>query len=460
MEPAVIISSALLITLILLELTYFSYHLWVASASSKYSVPKGYLGSAPIVVFHIPVKGEPQALLERALASIEQLKYPKDRIKVVVVCDDEDPKPMEDVCRRAQEKLEVIFIHRSKARGFKAGALNEALRVEGDVVVVLDVDSIIPSNFLIKALPSLYEADDVAAVTTRWEPLNPSESLVSEAVSFGQNFFTRGLFRGLQAKFGSSILMGSGCLLRRDTLLKVGMWDEKCVLEDVELSVRLRAKGYRIVYNDSVPIWVEHPASYSDLKKQQRRWACGASQVILKHIKSILTSRLKSTEKLSLLIYLTQYCGLAIVGFSIILLPLLASFNGEPSLPLILPLLVIAMSLMGVYGYKLTRYRLSEHGLLRGIKALGRIAALTVAMSLDVLISSLRPLIKLKCGWRVTPKGSSKRFLKHVPVLEFVLALLLMFTLILSAMKSLLTLTSWSAVYLAALAYVILKRFG
>ncbi|MEM0233091.1 MAG: glycosyltransferase family 2 protein, partial [Candidatus Nezhaarchaeales archaeon] len=335
----------------------------------------------------------------------------------------------------------------------------EALKVEGDLIVVLDVDSIVPPDFLIKALPPLYEADDVAAVSTRWEPINVKESLLSEAYSFGQNFFARGLFRGFQAKFGSFMLLGSGCLIKRNVLMEVGGWNEKCIAEDLELGVRLRLKGYRIVYNDSAFIWLETPSRYSDFKAQQRRWSCGISQLLLKHFKHILTSKLKAAEKLSLLVYLTQYWGLAFVGFSMILLPLLVLLNGEPSPLLLLPILVISLLAMAIYGYELMKYKLDGGSLLRNIKVLGRAAALTVAMSLDSLIYSLRPLMRMKCSWRVTPKGPSKKLSRGTFKLELGLTALLLITLVISVMKLFIVLTTWTAIYFVVLIYLLVKRF-
>lgn len=455
-----LVSLAIIVGLVIVGLTYLIFHLWMSSASTKYSVPKGYLEEVPVVAFHIPVKNESPFLLERLLSSISQLKYPKEKIKVIVICDDEDPEPMKEVCKGPYKGLETIFIHRDKARGFKAGALNEALKVESDVVAILDVDSIVPPDFLIKVLPSLYEADDVAAVSTRWEPINVKESLLSEAYSFGQSFFTRGLFRGFQAKFGSFMLLGSGCLIKRNILMEVGGWDERCVAEDLELSIRLKLKGYRVVYNDSVHIWIETPSRYSDLKTQQRRWACGISQLLFKHFKSILTAKLKVAEKISLLIYLTQYWGLAFVGLSIALLPLLALLGGEPPLLPLLPLSIIGISAIATYGYEIMKYKFSEHTSLRSIKVLGRAAALTIAMSFDSLIYSLRPLMKMKCSWRVTPKGSSKKRSKSAPKIELGLAALLLTALLLSATKLFFILTTWSATYFAAIIYVIMKRFG
>ena len=460
MEPASIASTVLLLVLIASELTYLSYHLWVSSTANRYKAPKGYLTSIPTVAFHIPVRNEPPLLLERALASIKQLKYPKDKIKVVVICDDENPKPIEEVCEKAREDLNVIFIHRERAKGFKAGALNEALKIDCDVIAVLDVDSLIPSDFLIKMLPSLYESDDIAAVIARWEPLNANESLVSEAISFGQTFFTRGLFRGLQAKFGCSMLIGNACLIKRDVLLNVGLWDEDCVLEDVELGIRLRVKGYRVVYNDEVPAWIEHPSTYTDFKKQQRRWACGISQVVLKHFKSIVKSNMKPIEKLGTIIYLTQYWGLSLIGLSILALPLLAAFKGEPPLVPLLPILLIAGLTVLIYGFKLTKFNSKGESLIRRVKILGRIAALTISMSLDILISSLKPLLGGKCVWRVTPKGPHKRSLKRAPKLEMGLIALPLVALILSILNSCLILAVWSLACLAPLVYITIKRLG
>jgi cellulose synthase/poly-beta-1,6-N-acetylglucosamine synthase-like glycosyltransferase len=460
MEATSIAALALLSLLMIIELTYLSHHLWLLRATPKYSTPKGYLPGTPTVAFHIPVRGEPPLLLERALASIRRLRYPKDKIKVVVVCDDEDPRPMEKVCNRAREDLEVVFVRRKELKGFKAGALNEALKVESDVVVALDVDSILPPDFLVKALPSLYESDDVAAVVVRFEPLNAKESPISEAVSFGWNLFTGILFKGLQAMFRSSILVGSVCIIKREALLSVGKWDEKCLTEDVELGIRFRLRGYRVVYNDDVPAWVEHPPTYGDFKKQQRRWAYGVTQVLLKHAKAIVASSLSRLEKTSLLIYLTQYWGLALTGLSIIALPLLVLLGGEPPLLPLLPLLGIGAALLVLYGYSLLRRISGAPGLAQRIRVLGRSSALAMAMAFEILVSSVKPLFKAYYTWRVTPKGSNKRPSRSLPRSELVFSLLLLSTLIMAILKSYVVLTLWSLAYLAPFAYVVFKRFG
>jgi len=460
MEAASATSLALLSLLIVAELTYLGYHLWLSRAASKYSTPRGYLRETPTVAFHIPVRDEPPLLLERALASIRRLMYPRDKIKVVVVCDDEDPRPMEVVCDRARKDLEVVLVHRREPKGFKAGALNEALKVESDVIVVLDVDSIPSPDFLVKALPSLYESDDVAAVVVRFEPFNAKESLVSEAVSFGWNFFTSGLFKGLQATFGSSFLVGSACIIKREALLKVGGWDEGCLTEDVELGVRLRLRGYRVVYNDDVPVWIEHPPTYGDFKRQQKRWAYGTSQVLLKHAKAIATSSLSLAERVSLLMYLTQYWGLALTGLSVVALPLLTILGGEPPLLPLMPLMGIGAAMLVPYGYYLSKQASRGRSLAQRIRLLGRSSALVVAMSLEVFITSMKPLLKVGYGWRVTPKGPSKRALRALPMLELLLSMLLLSTLTIAVLRSHVVLTLWSLAHLAPLMYVVLRRFN
>lgn len=461
MEELQVASTVLLAMLITLWSLYLNFHVWAVRAAGDYVAPKGYLRRIPVVVFHIPVRGEHPSLLERVLASIKQLKYPRDRLKVVVVCDDEDPEPMMSVCREAQRDLEVVFIHRRRPKGFKAGALNEALKVDSDVVVVLDVDSLVPHDFLVKSIPILMSSRDVAAVVARWEPLNPNESLISEAISFGQTFFTRRLFRGLQVRLKSSVLVGNACLIKRDLLIAAGGWDERCILEDVELGVRFRVRGYRVVYNDDVAAWVEHPSTYGDFKKQQKRWACGASQVLLKHARNVLRSRMSLLEKMSFMVYLTQYWGVSLMGLSLPLLPVLAFLGGEPMLIPLMPFLALGLATAVIYGYSFAKFHIASGArLIRTVKAMGRATAITAAMSMDILASSLRPLFKLKCFWRVTPKGPAKSGVRGIPRLEASLMILPALGFVASMLTKCLVLAAWSLVSLAPLAYVVVKRFS
>ena len=76
---------------------------------------------------------------------------------------------------------------------------------------------------------------------------------------------------------------GTMTLIRASALHAAGGWEGACVCEDTELGLRVLQHGLRAVYVDSVLGTGLVPADFGAYRRQRRRWAQGAMQILRRH---------------------------------------------------------------------------------------------------------------------------------------------------------------------------------
>ncbi len=380
----------------------------------------------PKVSVIIPIKSEPLDVLGRILHSLSNQSYPINRIEVLVVSDDEESyfrRIEEFVYSMFGDRLDVKVYRREKPYGFKAGALNYALkRCSGKYVFVFDVDAVPEEAFIEKVVSYLESNPDVAGLATKWVSHNGDSSPVAEAQAVSLEFLTT-IFFGGKSKSGSPIIIpGSGCAFRRSALERIGGWNESFIAEDIELSVRFILNGLKLSFLNGATVQVENPETYEAFKKQQARWIYGSAQVLLKYFHRILFSRAISWHwKFDLILYLLQYhvllanfmfAGLALVS-------LIAGFDMMIPTVYFSPLLLFLLFLQAYSYYDVAR----RMGLnfFRSFVIMGRCTAMAAVLAPLVFIQSLKLLLNLGEKWYVTPKGSLAKSIRSSSVGELLI---------------------------------------
>ena len=83
--------------------------------------------------------------------------------------------------------IDIVHIHRTNRKGFKAGALEEAQVIaKGEFIAIFDADFLPNPNFLLETIP-YFNSDDIGVVQTRWSHINKKFSLLTELQAFGLN---------------------------------------------------------------------------------------------------------------------------------------------------------------------------------------------------------------------------------------------------------------------------------
>jgi exo-beta-1,3-glucanase (GH17 family)/cellulose synthase/poly-beta-1,6-N-acetylglucosamine synthase-like glycosyltransferase len=238
----------------------------------------------PFVSIHLPACSEPPEMVILTLDSLARLDYAN--FEVIVV--DNNTKD-EALWRPVEAHVATLgprfrFLHLPKWPGFKAGALNFALRMtdpRAEAVGVVDADYAVDPQWL-RRLVAHFTDPGVAVVQA------PQAHREFESSPFRRmaNWEFDGFFRiGMHHRNERNAIIqhGTMTLVRRKALERVGGWGEWCICEDAELGLRLMEGGHELRYVDEVLGRGLTPADFKAFKSQRFRWAFGAMQILKAH---------------------------------------------------------------------------------------------------------------------------------------------------------------------------------
>jgi len=248
----------------------------------------------PMVSIHVPIHNEPPDMVIETLDALARLEYPCFEV-LVVDNNTKDPQvwqPVEAHCRDIGPKFR--FFHVDPLSGFKAGALNYALRhtdAAAQVIAVIDSDYIVDGKWLKELVPQ-FKDPTIGVVQAPQDYRDMNES-VFKAMCYAEyrGFFFIGMVT--RNERNAIIQHGTMTLIRRSVLDDIGGWAEWCITEDAELGLRIFEAGYGAFYIARTYGRGLMPDTFADYKKQRHRWAYGAVQILRRH-KSYLLSAKKS----------------------------------------------------------------------------------------------------------------------------------------------------------------------
>lgn len=258
----------------------------------------------PTVSVQLPVYNDP--VVARCMESCLRFDYPRDKYKIVVADDSTDPVTRKIIDRYAKRYPGRIKVLRREGRkGFKAGALNNALsRSSEDLIVIFDSDFVPKKNFLRKIVQPFSSSEDIAIAQSKTTWLNDRQNLVSRFAS-AILYAYYNCMMPITSRMGIAFLGGTGGAIRTSVLRKMGGWNEKSITEDSDLSVKILEKGYKSVYLSELEVSGEVPFTLNSLVKQQMRWAYGTTRVFIDNWKRILFSPSFNLPQRAMLVFLT-----------------------------------------------------------------------------------------------------------------------------------------------------------
>lgn len=233
--------------------------------------------TAPTLTVLIPAHNE-QRVLHRCIEAILAEAAPGDE---VIVIDDGSTDATAAIA--ARYPIRVL----SQARQGKAAALNAGLAAaRGDVVVVLDADTIITPGFLQK-MGRHFVSPQVGAVAGNVKVGNPIELLARlQALEY---IVSLNLDRRAQAVLNCiTVVPGAAGAFRATALRTAGGYPCRTLVEDADLTMSLLTAGWRIRYEPAAVAYTEAPQGVQDVLKQRRRWSYGTVEVAAAHRSSLL----------------------------------------------------------------------------------------------------------------------------------------------------------------------------
>ncbi len=287
-----------------------------------------------MVTVQLPIFNE-RYVARRLVEAICRLDYPKDKLYIQVLDDSTDDT--QTIARAVVEEYQrqgysIDYIHRPERRGYKAGALQDALPlVRGDYIAIFDAD-FVPRPDWLKRTMAHYLCNPhraIAVVQTRWGHINGEYSLLTqvEATMMDGHFVIEEQSRFLNDYF--LIFHGTAGIWNKRAIVEAGGWSADTLAEDMDLSYRCQLLGWKIIYDNSIVAPAELPVTMTGFKVQQFRWNKGIAQCARKFLWRIWRSRLNWMVKLQATMQLT--CCFPVVLTLIVILTALPTVLSLPA---------------------------------------------------------------------------------------------------------------------------------
>ncbi|KKQ33993.1 MAG: Glycosyl transferase family 2 [Candidatus Nomurabacteria bacterium GW2011_GWB1_37_5] len=273
------------------------------------------LSRHPFVSVHLPLYNE-KRVVNRLLEAATSINY--DNFEVIV-CDDSTDET-KDIVMEWKNHPRVKILHRDNRIGYKGAALSQAVKVmdpRTEFVLVFDADFIPFPDAIEQFLKygqvtytsldkKIYSKSKVAAFQGyQWHVLNKSENWITRGVRTeyaGSYIIERS---GEEIYGGIKQIAGSVYLIRADILKRFG-WGTS-ITEDFELTLRLYADGYKVVYTPYIQAPSECVSTIKRLIRQRMRWAEGHSFNIKKMFRHLLLSPHATLAEKMEFLYLSPY---------------------------------------------------------------------------------------------------------------------------------------------------------
>jgi len=181
----------------------------------------------------------------------------------------------------ADSKDLVTLKYLKLPNGGKALAMNQGLSIAtGEFIITIDADSVMDKD-MIRNILHRFTDEQVAAVAGNVVIGNRKKPIeLLQQLEYLHGF----CFKRADSNFNSvHVIGGAAAAYRRSALLDVGGFDDEIITEDVEISTRLLAHGYKTRYAANAVVFTEGPSDWKSLCSQRLRWKFGRLQTYAKH---------------------------------------------------------------------------------------------------------------------------------------------------------------------------------
>ncbi|HEX5233792.1 MAG TPA: cellulose synthase family protein [Silvibacterium sp.] len=278
----------------------------------------------PRVTVQLPIFNE-QFVIDRLIEACSQLEYPRELLEIQLLDDstDETREVASAICERYRaEGLPIHYMHRTNRYGYKAGALDEGLKVAtGEFVAIFDADFVPPPKWLMQVIHH-FAQPEIGMVQTRWTHLNRDYSFLTqvEAILLDGHFV---LEHGGRSRAGVYFnFNGTAGMWRRNVIDQAGGWQHDTLTEDTDLSYRAQLIGWKFKYLQHVVCPAELPIEMTAFKTQQARWAKGLIQTSKKVLPRVFRSDADWHTKIEAWYHLTANLSYPLmIVLSVLLMP-------------------------------------------------------------------------------------------------------------------------------------------
>jgi cellulose synthase/poly-beta-1,6-N-acetylglucosamine synthase-like glycosyltransferase len=276
----------------------------------------------------------------------------------VCVVDDCTPASYEEehrIFERIGRLGENVIVLKTAENRMKAGAINFGLSFllgpefgrKLDAILTLDDDVLINRQTVRRLVRNLFEDERLGAVCSQSRVLNKNRNLLTRLQGLEYLGFNAIRLADEGFFYGPLVMHGMLTAFRTDALVSAGPFAEHHLIEDYEITARLKAHGWHVRLAPAAYAWTEVPETFMHLWCQRTRWSYGGIVVVTRsHWKSVVQDFIGH--------------GMFIATLALIAASLFLSEQGD-AVPQIIPALIFSASIVQFavwYGFQMWVLRL------------------------------------------------------------------------------------------------------
>ncbi len=240
----------------------------------------------PVYTILCPLYKE-AAVLPHFLSAIDKLDWPKDKLDVLLLLEEDDIHTQEAVQKLSLPAYIRPIIVPQSAPKTKPKACNYGLSLaKGEYLVIFDAEDIPEVDQLKKAYLAFQKTSpNVICLQAKLNYYNPHQNLITRLFTAEYSLWFDVILTGLQS-IGTTIpLGGTSNHFKAESLKKLQGWDPFNVTEDADLGVRLFKNGYQTAIFNSTTLEEANSRPINWLH-QRSRWIKGYMQTYLVHMRN------------------------------------------------------------------------------------------------------------------------------------------------------------------------------
>ena len=226
------------------------------------------------------------SVLPRLVAGIGGLDYPKTKLDVRLLCEEDDDETVPAIREmNLPPHFKLVIVPDAQPKTKPKACNYGLLQADGRYVVIYDAEDRPDPDQLKKIVLAFEKADpSVTCIQAKLNYFNQNQNVLTRWFSTEYAMWFDLLLPGLDASDAPIPLGGTSNHFVKDRLVELAAWDPFNVTEDADLGIRLHKAGYKTAMIDSTTL-EEANSDVSNWINQRSRWIKGYIQTWLVHMR-------------------------------------------------------------------------------------------------------------------------------------------------------------------------------
>lgn len=231
--------------------------------------------------------------IEKAVLGMLNQSYVLDKI---IVVDDRSTDSTPEILKTLQYEIPQLTVISNKVSALRAGAINaglERLPNDIDLVITADADNVFHKDIAREAVKTFLKTGNeklagICSIAGVQKPDLTQLKGIRKLVAWFMWRYQRLEYAGFDATRTANwdnvlILHGLCSVFRVKAIKQVGGYSPSVLLEDYDLTLRLKMAGWKTQFNPRMKAWTKVPLTLKAYFRQRLRWSRGGVDVLMKY---------------------------------------------------------------------------------------------------------------------------------------------------------------------------------